>query len=271
MPDSIAHYASPYYDPVKAHEYYERTKKLKGRRTGTSLNDAGREAKTYVRNRINTKRDQDLKNAESQSKKRTEERKKSAERETYDSIRKESEELGKKLDALISMTSKLDGPTLRANKKRILAVVNSLAAKNKQSRSKLISLYKTNKTKINTEERKKLTAEKKKIRSDATNTYKSELEKIQDDSKFQSTKKTKSTSKKKSNVSSGKSSSTSRKSSGTSRKSSGTSRKSSSKTSKRVANKAYNARMEAGHKKAAENYARWQKERAALRNNNKKK
>lgn len=262
MPDSITHYASPYYDPVKAHEYYERTKKLKGRRTGTSLNDSGREAKTYVRNRINTKRDQDLKNAESQSKKRTEERKKSAERETYDNIRKESEELGKKLDELISMTSKLDGPTLRANKKRILAVVNSLAAKNKQSRTKLISLYKTNKTKINTEEREKLTAEKKKIRSDATNTYNSELEKIQGDSEFQSTSKKKS-------------SGASRKSSGASRKSSGTSRKSSSKTSrktsKRVTNKAYNARMEAGHKKAAENYARWQKERAALRNNNKKK
>lgn len=262
MPDSIAHYASQYYDPVKAHEYYERTKKLKGRRTGTSLNDSGKEAKTYVRNRINTKRDQDLKNAESQSKKRTEERKKSAERETYDNIRKESEELGKKLDELISMTSKLDGPTLRANKKRILAVVNSLAAKNKQSRTKLISLYKTNKTKINTEEREKLTAEKKKIRSDATNTYNSELEKIQGDSEFQST------SKKKSNASSRKSSSTSRKSSGTSRKSSS---KTSRKTSKRVTNKAYNARMEAGHKKAAENYARWQKERAALRNNNKKK
>lgn len=261
MPDSIAHYASPYYDPVKAHEYYERTKKLKGRKTGTSLNDSGKEAKTYVKNQINAKRDQDLKNAEAQSKKRTEERKKSAERETYDNIRKESEELGKKLDALISMTSKLDGPALRANKKRILAVVNSLAAKNKQSRTKLVSLYKSNKTKINTEEREKLTAEKKKIRSDATNTYNSELEKIQSDSKFQSTSEKKSTSSKKSSSTSNKSSS--KKSS--SRKSS--SRKSSSKTK----NKAYNARMEAGHKKAAENYARWQKERAALKNNNNKK
>ena len=261
MPDSIAHYASPYYDPVKAHEYYERTKKLKGRKTGTSLNDSGKEAKTYVKNQINAKRDRDLKNAEAQSKKRTEERKKSAERETYDNIRKESEELGKKLDALISMTSKLDGPALRANKKRILAVVNSLAAKNRQSRTKLVSLYKSDKTKINTEEREKLTAEKKKIRSDATNTYNSELEKIQGDSKFQSTSEKKSTSSKKSSSTSNKSSS--KKSS--SRKSS--SRKSSSKTK----NKAYNARMEAGHKKAAENYARWQKERAALKNNNKKK
>lgn len=196
MPDSIAHYASPYYDPVKAHEYYERTKKLKGRKTGTSLNDAGKEAKTYVRTQINSKRDQDLKNAESQSKKRTEERKKSAERETYENIRKNSQELGRQLDSLISLTSKLDGPTLRANKGRILKIVNSLASKNKQSRSQLVSLYKTKKSQISSEERKNLTAEKKKIRTNATDTYNSELQKIQNDSKFQKVKKTKRSTKK---------------------------------------------------------------------------
>lgn len=191
MHDKLSHYASPYYDPKKAHEYYERTKKLKGRKTGTSLNDAGKEAKTYVRTQINSKRDQDLKNVESQSKKRTEERKKSAERETYENIRKNSQELGRQLDSLISLTSKLDGPTLRANKGRILKIVNSLASKNKQSRSQLVSLYKTKKFQISSEERKNLTAEKKKIRTNATDTYNSELQKIQNDSKFQKVKKTK--------------------------------------------------------------------------------
>lgn len=191
MHDTLSHYASPYYDPKKAHEYYERTKKLKGRKTGTSLNDAGKEAKTYVKNQINSKRDQDLKNAEAQSKKRTEERKKSAERETYENIRKNSQELGRQLDSLISLTSKLDGPTLRANKGRILKIVNSLASKNKQSRSQLVSLYKTKKSQISSEERKNLTAEKKKIRTNATDTYNSELQKIQNDSKFQKVKKTK--------------------------------------------------------------------------------
>lgn len=34
--DSLKHYASEYYDPVKAHEYYEEHKKLKGRKKGTS-------------------------------------------------------------------------------------------------------------------------------------------------------------------------------------------------------------------------------------------
>lgn len=191
MHDALTHYASPYYDPQKAHEYYERTKKLKGRKTGTSLNDAGKEAKTYVRTQINAKRDQDLKNAVTRSAKRIEERKKSAKREMYENVRKNSQELGRQLDSLISLTSKLDGPTLRANKGRILKIVNSLASKNKQSRKQLVSLYKTKKSQISSEERKNLTAEKKKIRTDAANTYNSEIQKIQNDSKFQKVKKTK--------------------------------------------------------------------------------
>ncbi len=191
MPDLLVHYASPYYDPKKAHEYYERTKQLKGRKNGTSLNDAGKEAKTYVRTQINIKRDQDLKNAETRSVKKTEERKQNAKRETYDNIRKNSEELGRQLDSLTAMTSKFDGQTLRANKDRILKIINSLASKNNKSRSQLLSLYKTTSSKISSEERKNLTTEKKQIRTNATNAYNSELQKIQSDSKFQKVKKTK--------------------------------------------------------------------------------
>ena len=246
--DYIAHYASPYYDPVKAHEYYERTKKLKGRRTGT-LNDKGKEAKAYVKTKINSKRDSDLKNAETQSAKRIEERKQASKRETYDRIKKESDELGQKLDKLISAVSKLDGPALRANKKRILNVINQLASRNKQSRTALISMYKSNKTKINTEERERLTAEKKKIRTDASSSYEKELSKIQSDSNFLKVKKTttKKSSKKKSSAS--------------------TSKKSSTKKS----NKDFKARMEAGHKRAAENYARIEARRAELNKQKAKK
>ena len=32
--EPLQHYASPYYDPVKAHEYYMRTRELKGRQIG---------------------------------------------------------------------------------------------------------------------------------------------------------------------------------------------------------------------------------------------
>ena len=34
--DTLQHYASEYYDPQKAHEYYEEHKKLKGRKKGSS-------------------------------------------------------------------------------------------------------------------------------------------------------------------------------------------------------------------------------------------
>lgn len=55
--DSLAHYASKYYDPVKAHEYYERTKKLKGR---SSLSEKGKEVADYVTKQLNSERDQKI-------------------------------------------------------------------------------------------------------------------------------------------------------------------------------------------------------------------
>lgn len=42
--EPLQHYASPYYDPVKAHEYYMRTRELKGRRSATKLNDEGKKS-----------------------------------------------------------------------------------------------------------------------------------------------------------------------------------------------------------------------------------
>ena len=50
--NSLQHYASPYYDPVKAHEYYMQHRVLKGRRTTGSLNDDGKEAWAYTKEQI---------------------------------------------------------------------------------------------------------------------------------------------------------------------------------------------------------------------------
>ena len=55
--ESLAHYASKYYDPVKAHEYYERNKKLKGR---GSLSEKGQEVADYVTKQLNAERDQKI-------------------------------------------------------------------------------------------------------------------------------------------------------------------------------------------------------------------
>lgn len=44
----LAHYASEFYDPVKAHEYYLKTRELKGRKTGQGLRTQGqKEAFNY--------------------------------------------------------------------------------------------------------------------------------------------------------------------------------------------------------------------------------
>ena len=56
----LQHYASEYYDPVKAHEYYEKHKKLKGRTKKATLTDEGKEIASTVKANINEERDQAL-------------------------------------------------------------------------------------------------------------------------------------------------------------------------------------------------------------------
>ena len=61
MPSSyLIHYASPYYDPVKAHEYYMKNRQLKGKRSTAGLNEKGRKAASYVKAQINKKRDSSI-------------------------------------------------------------------------------------------------------------------------------------------------------------------------------------------------------------------
>ena len=61
IPDSyLVHYASPYYDPQKAHEYYMDHRKLKGRRSTSGLNDEGKQVAEYVKTQIDAERDQKI-------------------------------------------------------------------------------------------------------------------------------------------------------------------------------------------------------------------
>lgn len=48
----IRHYASPYYDPVKAHEYYMKNRELKGRSSTSGLNEEGKKAASYIRQQL---------------------------------------------------------------------------------------------------------------------------------------------------------------------------------------------------------------------------
>lgn len=59
--EPLQHYASPYYDPVKAHEYYMRTRELKGRRSTTKLNDEGKKVWAYTKNEISGEKKEKVK------------------------------------------------------------------------------------------------------------------------------------------------------------------------------------------------------------------
>lgn len=48
--------SSQYYDPVKAHEYYEKTKQLKGRTSTKGFNQKQKELAAYAKNQIKTEK-----------------------------------------------------------------------------------------------------------------------------------------------------------------------------------------------------------------------
>lgn len=54
--DWLAHYASQYYDPVKAHEYYMKHRELKGHSSTSGLNEEGRSLAKTVKSQINADR-----------------------------------------------------------------------------------------------------------------------------------------------------------------------------------------------------------------------
>lgn len=58
--ESLMHYASKYYDPQKAHEYYMRTRQLKGRRSSSALTEEGKEAWEYTKDQITTSKKEDM-------------------------------------------------------------------------------------------------------------------------------------------------------------------------------------------------------------------
>lgn len=76
MSNYLLHYASPYYDPVKAHEYYMRTRELKGRTTTTrptsKLSDEGKEIWKVTKDSIKTEKKEKVDAAKNEQKSKTE-------------------------------------------------------------------------------------------------------------------------------------------------------------------------------------------------------
>ncbi len=69
----LAHYASKYYDPIKAHEYYMQHRKLKGRRPTSALSDEGKEVWEYTKDAITTEKKSKIEEEKNKHKQTTQE------------------------------------------------------------------------------------------------------------------------------------------------------------------------------------------------------
>lgn len=124
-------YASKYYDPQKAHEYYEKHKQLKGKTSTSSLNDEGKKAAKYVKQKIV-------------------EEKKAA-------IEKHKEEMNKKIAALREKYAALPKADRKALKVEVANAIKVLRQEHKEAKAKIKEDY-----------NKKYTDELDKIKGDAS-------------------------------------------------------------------------------------------------------
>ena len=94
--DYLAHHASKYYDPVKAHEYYLKTRELKGRRSSSNLNAEGKKVWSYTKNEISTAKKNDVQEEKNNHDNQIKELRAKADK-TRESISSKLEELRKSL------------------------------------------------------------------------------------------------------------------------------------------------------------------------------
>lgn len=147
LKDQLMHYASKYYDPVKAHEYYEEHKELKGR-SKVTLTDEGRAIAKSVKENLNKEKKSEI------------ERSNEATKQKQDS---NAASLRNKIQSLNKFLKQLSPKERNLQKERIQTQISSLRERNKRIRDILL-------------EKKKNANDS--IRSDYKQKYENEVEKI---------------------------------------------------------------------------------------------
>lgn len=144
-PSYLIHYASPYYDPVKAHEYYMEHRELKGRRPSTAgLNDTGKEAASYIKKQLYEERDSKIKShresTDSSVKSRQEQNEseiKSDTENTRNEIAIHSKNMASRIERLRELFSRMDSNSRSRSKDQLASKIASLRAENQKQREKL--------------------------------------------------------------------------------------------------------------------------------------
>lgn len=153
---ALAHYASKYYDPVKAHEYYLRTRELKGRTSAGGLNDTGKEALTQVKAKLKEERDSTVKKAKE---------------DTVAQIVKNTSAMQSRIDSLKKMFEGLGDQSAdeqSSQKAHIKAQIAKLKAQNSEQRATLKAQQSSTIKKANADYKSKVEAETTKIANEAS-------------------------------------------------------------------------------------------------------
>lgn len=153
---ALAHYSSSYYDPAKAHEYYLRTRELKGRTSTGGLNDTGKEALTQVKAKLKEERDSTIKNAKN---------------DTVSQIVKNASAMQTRIDSLKKLLEGLGSQSedeQSSQKAHIKNQIAKLRAQNSEQRATLKAQQSNTIRKANADYKSKVDAETSKIANEAS-------------------------------------------------------------------------------------------------------
>lgn len=133
-------YASPYYDPVKAHEYYEQHKQLKGNRRSTStasLNEKGKKAALYVKKQIDDEHKAELDKHNEDIKTQRE----AAKNNTKSKIDAATKEMKSKAEAMKVRLKKMNPAQRKQAEIHMRAEIEKLKKANEENRKALMEEY----------------------------------------------------------------------------------------------------------------------------------
>lgn len=193
--DYLKHYASEYYDPVKAHEYYEAHKKLKGRRSTKGLNDKGLAAASYVKKQLDDERDSKI-NTETENTKRNIESTKertandieNEQQVTSQMVEQHKQKMQSSIEQLQNKLKRMNRVDKARNKEAITAEIESLRAENANMRNTLYGQLKTKKAELRKSSSEEIGSHKENLKKTKENLnteyeskYLDELDKIKAD------------------------------------------------------------------------------------------
>ncbi|MBO7451380.1 MAG: hypothetical protein J6U54_13530 [Clostridiales bacterium] len=133
-------YASKYYDPVKAHQYYEEHKQLKGNRRSTStasLNEKGKKAALYVKKQIDEEHKAEREAHNEEIKAQREE----AKNTTKGKIDAATKELKSKTEAMKVRLKKMNPAQRKHAQIHMKAEIEKLKKANDENRKALMEEY----------------------------------------------------------------------------------------------------------------------------------